>query len=60
MLAAKLRCSSGPILGSATATMEPSRGAMKAPTQVSASSAQRRLDSAESESGGFVETCMEQ
>ena len=42
MLALKLRCSAGPILASATATMLPSSGAMKAPTLVRARSSQRR------------------
>ena len=42
MEAPKPRFSAGPMRGRATATMEPSSGAMKAPTQVSPSSAQRR------------------
>ena len=40
--AAKLRLSRGPIFGRATATMEASRGVMKAPTLVRASRSQRR------------------
>ena len=40
--AAKLRCRDGLMAGSATETMEPSSGVMKAPTEVSASSCQRR------------------
>ena len=40
--AVKLRWRSGPMTGRATLTMDPSSGHMKAPTDVSASSCQRR------------------
>ena len=48
MLALKLRCSAGPILARATATMLLSSGVMKAPTLVSANSSQRRSCSSSS------------